>query len=323
MKDNLIKKSNHTMKKTSAYISAVLFSVFIGLSFLFMKMALAYAEPVVVLAHRFAIGAGVFAVYRAFTGQRLRVKWAEILEILPVAIFYPVLFFLLQGLGLLRLSSSEAGMIHAMVPVMTLILASIFLKERTTMFQKISVLLSVTGLVYIFSMKGIALESMNQTGLVFALLSALASALYGLLAKKRLKDHSYMDLTYIILLVGFIAFHMAFLVGSGPHDLWKTYTGPFLEEGYMMSIIYLSVFSSVLSSLFSTRALTVLPASQMSVFNNLATLISIGAGFLVLSEPLEGYHIIGGSLILLGVIGTNIGRVSPVRTCLKESKVKA
>ncbi len=32
-------------------------------------------------------------------------------------------------------------MIHAMVPVMTLILASIFLKERTTMFQKISVLL--------------------------------------------------------------------------------------------------------------------------------------------------------------------------------------
>ncbi len=43
-----------------------------------MKMALAYAEPVVVLAHRFAIGAGVFAVYRAFTGQSLRVKWAEI-----------------------------------------------------------------------------------------------------------------------------------------------------------------------------------------------------------------------------------------------------
>ncbi len=63
-----------------------------------MKMALAYAEPVVVLAHRFAIGAGVFAVYRAFTGQSLRVKWAEILEILPVAIFIQFCFFSFKAL---------------------------------------------------------------------------------------------------------------------------------------------------------------------------------------------------------------------------------
>lgn len=309
------------MKKKSAYISAVLFSVFIGLSFLFMKMALAYTEPRVVLAHRFAIGAGVFALYRYFTGQAIFVKWSKIVEILPVAVFYPVLFFFLQGLGLLSLSSSEAGMIHAMVPVMTLILATVFFKERTTMVQKLSVMVSVTGLVYIFSMKGIRLESMNQMGLVFALLSALASALYGLLAKKRLKDHSYIDLTYIILLVGFFAFHILFLLGTGLQGLWHAYTLPFFEEGYLMSILYLSIFSSVLSSLFSARALTILPASQMSVFNNLATLISIGAGFVVLNEPLEGYHIIGGGLILAGVVGTNLGRLHFTRGSLEEKKV--
>jgi len=43
----------------------------------------------------------------------------------------------------------------------------------------------------------------------------------------------------------------------------------------------------------------------MSVFSNLATLITILAGILFLHESFRTYHLIGGVMIVMGVIGTN------------------
>ena len=43
----------------------------------------------------------------------------------------------------------------------------------------------------------------------------------------------------------------------------------------------------------------------MSVFSNLATLITIFAGVLFLHESFQTYHLIGGVMIVMGVIGTN------------------
>ncbi len=44
----------------------------------------------------------------------------------------------------------------------------------------------------------------------------------------------------------------------------------------------------------------------MSVFMNLATVISIGAGLVFLNEEIYYYHIIGSALIITGVIGVNL-----------------
>lgn len=43
----------------------------------------------------------------------------------------------------------------------------------------------------------------------------------------------------------------------------------------------------------------------MSVFSNLATLITMIAGVIFLNEKLQYYHMLGAILILTGVIGVN------------------
>lgn len=43
----------------------------------------------------------------------------------------------------------------------------------------------------------------------------------------------------------------------------------------------------------------------MSVFSNLATLITIIAGVIFLHESIHYYHVVGAMIILVGVIGTN------------------
>jgi drug/metabolite transporter (DMT)-like permease len=52
-------------------------------------------------------------------------------------------------------------------------------------------------------------------------------------------------------------------------------------------------------------ALSKIEASKMSVFANLSTVVSIAAGAMVLKEAVTVYHVVGSTLIIAGVIGTN------------------
>jgi len=78
-----------------------------------------------------------------------------------------------------------------------------------------------------------------------------------------------------------------------------------INSDFLVAILYLGVFSSLGTSFLSNYALSKIEASKMSVFNNLATLITIFAGVMILHETLQYFHIIGAAIIIIGVIGTN------------------
>jgi len=120
-----------------------------------------------------------------------------LLHVLPLPLFYPVLFFAFQTFGLEYVSSSEAGIIQASIPIFTMILASFFLKEYSNRLQKISLILSVSGVLYIFVIKGTNLQPTNFVGTMLILLLALASASYNILARKITKEYKVVDLTYM------------------------------------------------------------------------------------------------------------------------------
>lgn len=149
----------------SAYLAAIAYALIIGFSFMFVKLAIQVANPLDLLAHRFSLSFLVLTVPVIAGWLPFRVQRQDLLRLLPLGLFSPVLFFMFQTFGLVTTSSSEAGIIQATVPVFTLIMATIFLKERTTLLQKLSLLLSVGGVVFIFAMKG-ARSSLQPTSSV-------------------------------------------------------------------------------------------------------------------------------------------------------------
>ncbi|MFD1413424.1 EamA family transporter [Oceanobacillus jeddahense] len=93
------------------------------------------------------------------------------------------------------------------------------------------------------------------------------------------------------------------------------YVHSLTEISYLLSIVFLGVLSTAGTSLLSIYAVSQLPVIQVSVFNNVATLITILSGVLILSEPFYYYHIIGAIVIILGVVIVN------VKKPLEHSKV--
>lgn len=289
-----------------AYIAAVLYAAIIGLSFLFVKMTVTVAHPIDVLAHRFALSLIVVSIPVILGWIKIRLSLRDLWRIIPLGLLSPILFFAFQAFGLVSSNSSEAGIIQAMAPVFTLVLASIFLKERTSTMQKLFLLLSVAGVVFIFIMQGSGMSIGNLKGIALLLLSTVCFAGYGVLARPLTQKYKPMELTWVTLMVGCIVFNAASLIRHASSGSMMDYIKPFGDATYLGALAYLAILSTMISTLLASYALTHLEASQMSVFSNLSTLISIVGGAWILHEPVGGYHYVGALLIIAGVLGTNM-----------------
>ena len=294
-------------EKTKAYLAALSFSTIIGFSFLFTKVALGFASPLTNLAHRYTVAAIVLFILQQSKLIQVKLSKEDILSILPMSLFYPLLFFMFQSFALQYISSSEAGILQALVPIITLILASLFLKEKTTFIQKFFLCLSVAGVIYIFLSKGANLGvETGILGFILMLGSVFSNAINNILSKYKGGQYRAIDLTVVVILVGFLVFNSLSLVTHFLSGNLMSYFEPLGHLSYLISILYLGILASIVTASLSIYAIVRLGASTVSVFGNLGTVLTIVAGAVFLHEPIYAYHIIGASLIIGGILGMNV-----------------
>lgn len=294
-------------EKTKAYLAALSFSTIIGFSFLFTKVALGFASPLTNLAHRYTVAAIVLFILQQSKLIQVKLSKEDILSILPMSLFYPLLFFMFQSFALQYISSSEAGILQALVPIITLILASVFLKEKTTFIQKFFLCLSVAGVIYIFLSKGANLGvETGILGFMLMLGSVFSNAINNILSKYKGGQYRAIDLTVVVILVGFLVFNSLSLVTHFLSGNLMSYFEPLGHLSYLISILYLGILASIVTASLSIYAIVRLGASTVSVFGNLGTVLTIVAGAVFLHEPIYAYHLIGASLIIGGILGMNV-----------------
>lgn len=297
------------MKETTkGTLGALFYSLSIGLAFLFLKLSLGIGNPSDILAHRFLFAFVVIFIMALIKKEPLFIKRSEWKSILPLAFFFPTLFFTLQAFGMDYTATSEAGIIQALIPIFTMILASIFLKEKNTVSQKLFILLSVVGVVAIFIVQGNSGENSHPIGIILITLSCLSFAIYSVIARKETQKYSVFRLTYVMTLMGFVVFN---IMAIGNHLLnpeLGSYWAPLINPMYIISILYMGLAASLASSYLANYSLSKIDAAKMSVFGNLSIVITIFAGVIFLQEPFSLVQIIGTVIIIVGVIGANISK---------------
>lgn len=295
------------------YGAAILQALVTGFSFLLVKVALVQAASFDLLAYRFAVAA-LLALIPIFNGKvKVQIETADRLWIFLLSLLYPCLFFLLQTLGLERMASSEAGIIQAAAPIFTLILASLFLHEKTSAVQKLFVLLSVAGMVFISLMKGTSMGNYSPLGVVFLLLSTLSLAGYNVLTRRLVGRYSPFALSCLITFPGFLLYLALALIRHMLAGTLAVFFTPLQNPGFLLAVLYLGGLSSLGSSYLMSYALVWLEAARVSVFSSLSTVVALVAGMAVLHEPLDWYHFVGAAMILAGVIGTNLAKTNQNR----------
>jgi len=225
--------------------------------------------------------------------------------ILLLGSMYPCSFFILQAYGLLHATSAEGGIIFAFTPILTIILAFLFLRETATVLQQLSIALSVGGVVFIFIMKGSSIDIVHLSGLLLLSLSGLALAGYSVLARSFLRHYPPMEVTCWLVGIGCVVFLAGSIAEHARRGTLDQLAAPLAHGPFILSILYLGIMASLVTAWTANYTLSKIKASQMSVFSNLSTVISVIAGAILLDEAIAYYHVAGCIAVLVGVLGAN------------------
>lgn len=282
-----------------ATLATVLCHSFWGLSFLASRTGLDSAHVFVFLSHRFLLS---FLIMHLFPRHVARLREAKgfLLPLVALGMAQPVIYFLGEQFGILHSTTSFSGVMIAMIPVVSTLAAWPILKERPTGGQLLFSLLSVGGVI------GIGLMNDNSGALdwigVAALLVAVAGATaYTLLSRRIAGRTSPFARTYAMMGVGAVFFTVLAMVRC--EGSLAAYVQPLGETPYLLSVLFLSLFCSVISFFLSGYAITRLPVARETVFSNLTTAVAVFAGVVFLHEPFSWLSLVCILLILVGIYG--------------------
>lgn len=285
--------------------AGILMSVFFGFSFMFTREALGFIDTIHFLSLRFLTASLTVNILFFLKIIRLDFKNKKIGPLLLLALFQPIIYFLAETYGISLTSASEGGMVVALIPICTVLMATTFLKEKPPLLQIFSIITSVTGVLIIVIMQASAGLSSNLIGLFILLGAPIAGGAFTVLSRHISPTFSPWEKTYVMMNVGavfFVSFGFFRLLARGQ---LASFFQPLQIPQVSIALIYLALFSSVLAFFLVNYALKHLQASQTAAFPSLTTLIAISSGAFILGEQLFWYHFIGGFLIALGVWGTN------------------
>jgi drug/metabolite transporter (DMT)-like permease len=291
------------MKKV-AHLAGVLFSIIFGLTFMFSKVAMNYISPMGLIAYRFLLAFLVFEVLRLCKVIKIHFKKSQVILLIKVALMEPVLYFIFETYGLTLISSGEAGMMIALIPIFVTILSFIFLKESIRIMQIIFIVISVGGVLLIQLMNNETNANDSVWGIVLLLLAALSAGFFNIFSRKASQQLKPTEITYFMMLAGAVSFNVIYLgqlIVSGNALAYVTNLGHWEIVG---PIVYLAVVASIGGYFLVNFALAQLPAHVTSIYSNLSTIVALIVGTLILQEKLYYYHYIGAALIILGVYGT-------------------
>ena len=165
------------------------------------------------------------------------------------------------------------------------------------------IVISLAGVVLISVMSLSGGQAGLGIGILFLMLAVLSAAVYAVLTRKLTKTYSAIEITFVMMVVGALAFNVLGLIDSSVKGY--AYFAPLKETPFLWSWLFLGVLSSIVAFFLMTYTGSKVSASQNMLFANLVTVIAILAGGIFLKEKITIYQIIGSVLIIAGVWGAN------------------
>ncbi|ABR49814.1 protein of unknown function DUF6, transmembrane [Alkaliphilus metalliredigens QYMF] len=286
-------------------LAGIVVAVVFGFSFMFTKEALGVVAPFHLLGLRFMVATTVLTILKLLGLIKINFKGKRLQVLLVLSLFQPVSYFIFETLGVKMTSSSQAGMMIALIPVVVAILGTIFLKEKPGKIQSVFIGLSVVGVVFIAIMTGNVDIGSSLAG-IFVLLGAVISAgVFNILSRQSSLRFTPVEITFVMMWVGVVTFNTIAITQHLITGEITQYFSPLADPTVLTAILYLGILSSVIAFFMVNFMLSKIEASKSAVFSNLTTVVSIVAGVFIRNEPFYWFHVIGGMMILAGVWGTN------------------
>lgn len=292
--------SGDSTRKYGPYAALLSAVVFWGLSFIGTKIALQSFPVLIILFLRFSI-ATVFFVALMYYKKMHRISLEQHKKVLFLALAQPILYFIFESYGIKNTGAATSSLLIATVPIVVMILAVLFLKEKVTLPKLLGIILSFVGiLLIVYGDPRMSSGGNNSLWGLFCLsMAVLFGAIYNVLARSISQGLSVIAMTGYQFLYGTLILIPMLLVQQPVVDL------PNIPLEGILAVIFLTLFSTIVGFLSYNYALSKIPASQASVFLNAIPVVTVLGAWVYLQETITLLQLIAGAIIILALYLAN------------------
>jgi len=268
-----------------------------GSSFLWIKIALQEVDPMTLVTFRtgFAtLGLIVVALIKRPTIRKTDLWVLATLGLLNVA--FP---FVLISWSETHISSGMAAILNSMVPLFTILIAPIFLKEEHLGLQRIfGLLLGFAGVIVLMSNQLEAGDALKEVGVIAMLVSAISYAASSIFARKMSRGMKPEAQSLGQMGTAFLLITPTALTFEAPFHF------PILAMSYV-ALIWLGILGSCVATLLWFSLLNSLGPTRTSMTSYIYPLVGVLLGMIFLGEQVDWRLAVGGILIILAVLIVN------------------
>lgn len=206
-----------------------------------------------------------------------------------------VLFQAFANLALNYISAALVSIIYATVPVLTMLLEALFMRQRMGPSRIVAVLVSAVGIYMVYATQDCFAGASNLLlGSALAFGAALMWAAGILLDKKLMESCTNVQLNFwshgmaVLLLVPMTLLEKPMEAAPGAASL-------------AINIVYLGLVTGVLANLLNMYSIKRMSATLSSLYVNLMPVFSVALSFFLLGERILPLQIGGMAVILLSI----------------------
>jgi len=290
----------------AGYLKLALACIIWGIAWPLARYSVDQIGPYLTGEYRFAL-AFLFFLPFLFYPRRIKIPLNSLIYLVPLGLTGFYMNNLVSYLGLKYTTATTASIIVMSNPLNIAVLSYIFLKDRLNAAGAFSIALSMIGsLIVIVKGDFMALVNLDvNTGNILISLSAVCWSTYSILIKKfEDKVGSIENITFgtLIAAVGFIPWGSG---SSAPAGLSIPLIGV---------ILFLSVCNTNLAFFFWSEGIREANPNAAAIFFGLIPLSAVVVENMIYGERVAGFHLVGGTLIFLGIILFIVSRRNGMKT---------
>lgn len=235
----------------------------------------------------------------AAMGRLIRTRWLEVLFIGAIGMTF------CQGMiytGLNYTDATTAGIIMALSPMLTMVLARVLLNEPLGIYKGIGAVLALTGVVVIIARGDITalLGLQLNPGELWIVGSAFCWALYTVLQRRAGFGVGLLPLVVILLGAGALA--------ALPFYVWEMFSDDrfALHGNGLLALFYVAGPGGAVMYYLYNRSVDMLGAGPASMLLYLQTIFVAVLAYFFLNESLHDYDLVGAGFIVVGLLVTNL-----------------
>lgn len=283
------------IKKESFYLIGATF--FWALGLIVGKFCSAEMPPMTLTSIRYILAGLGMGIIHYSKEKEFDIDSRDILYLLSLSflgiVLNGVLFF--KGIGMT--SPVNTAIISSTTPIIVYSISILFLKEKISIKNIISMIFSISGIMLLLTNGNInfLLSIHLNIGDLIILGAVISNSIYIIGSKKILEKYSSTKILTFLFIFTALILSPALYIERNMYEISK------VSLKAIASLIYMGIFSSLVAFMLQQQGIKKIGPVKASMYTNLIPIFSIILSFLILKEKITLIQVIAMFLVMLSL----------------------